>query len=68
MKSLKEMASEIALLTQSDGIRMYFDDEDEFCVYDSSKIFNLFCCCEEVVYYIAEGKYEEAERVIDMYR
>lgn len=66
-KTLKGMAEEIMGLTQADGVRMYFDDENELCVYDSAKIFNFFCCCEEVAYYIYKGEYKEAEKLIDGY-
>ena len=69
MKTLKQMADELMGLTECGGIRSYFDAEadPEICVYDSSKIFNLFCCCEEVAYHIWKGGYSGAEEIIDTY-
>lgn len=68
MKTLKEITNELMGLAQADGIRRYFDSElPSDCVYDSSKIFNFFCCCEEVAYYINKGEYKEAEELIDNY-
>lgn len=69
MKKLKEMADELGVLTQCGGIRSYFDIEccPEICVCDSSKIFNFFCCCEEVAYEIENGNYKKAEELIDLY-
>lgn len=67
-KSLTEMADDIVGLTQCGSIRSYFDKEcPEMCVYDSSKLFNLFACCEEVAYEIEYGRYKAAEGMIDAY-
>ena len=66
--TLKGMADELSRLTQSDGMRQYFDDMCPWvCVYDSSKIFNFLSCCEEVADYIHDGKYKEAEEIIDAF-
>lgn len=70
MKPLKEMADELSTLTQCGGIRSYFDAGmcSEVCVYDSYKLFNFFCCCEEVAYAIEHGDYKHAEELIDLYK
>ena len=70
MKPIKEMAKEIAELTQCGGIRDYFDPSSPLnvCVYDSSKIFNFFCICEEVAGAIEEGNYGLAEWYIDLHK
>ena len=68
-KTLKEMANEIMELTQCGGIRMYFDPEmfpDDY-VYDSDKIYNFFCCCEEVAFAIYNKEYKRAEEMVDIY-
>ena len=69
MKTLRQMANELGWLTQCDGLRKFFDPESspDTCVYDSAKIFNFFTCCEEVASYIEDGKYKEAEEIIDCF-
>lgn len=67
MKTLKQMANELSVLTQCGEMRSYFDEEmsPEICVYDSDKIFNFLCCCEEVGFAIENGDYKHAEEIID---
>lgn len=64
--TLTECASQLAWLTQADGMRQFFDDDGE---YDSTTIFNLFSLCEEVGNRIEKGRYSAAEELIrDHYR
>lgn len=70
MKSLKEMADELSGLTECGQIRSYFDKEccPEIYLYDSSKLFNFFCCCEEVGFALRNYDFKKAEELIEMYK
>ena len=63
---MKRLADNATWLTQADGLRMYFDGEDEdTCLYDSVKIFNFLSMCEELFSELSECNYSDAEYLID---
>ena len=69
---LKQMLKQICNLSSCGYIRSYYDMEmhshdDEYRYRDSSKVFNLFACLEEVAGALLDENIEAAEKLIDIY-